>query len=116
MDCRITSLYICVDDMKRAIKFYEEFFDQHVTERDNIYSVFDIHGFRFGLFAYKEVSEPHAFGSNCLPSISFNNVDILKDKLHGKEICFPLTQIKENWVAEVVDSEGNHVEITAPIQ
>ena len=32
MDCRITSLYICVDDMKRAIKFYEEFFDIDLLE------------------------------------------------------------------------------------
>ena len=32
-----------------------------------------------------------------------------------RAICFPLTQIKGNWVAEIVDSEGNHVEIKAPV-
>ena len=114
MNCKISSLYICVKDMERAIRFYEDFFDQPVTERDDIYSVFDIDGFRYGLFAFQMMNEMHSFGSNCLPSISFENVSILRTKLEGKEICFPLTQIKGNWVAEFVDSEGNHIEVTAP--
>ena len=42
--------------------------------------------------------------------------NVLKEKLTGKEICFPLKQIKNNWVAEFVDSEGNHIEITAPAE
>ena len=93
MKCNICSLYICVEDMNRAIKFYEDFFEQPVTERDKLYSIFDINGFRFGLFAYTIVNESHTFGSN----------------------CFPLTKIGRNWVAEFVDSEGNHIEITTPI-
>ena len=115
MNCSISSLYICVMDMDRAIKFYENFFEQLVTERDNIYSVFDINGFRFGLFAQQAVEETHVFGSNCLPSISVDDIETLKCKIKNKEICFPLTQIGDNWVAEFVDSEGNHIEITAPI-
>ena len=114
INCKIASLYICVNDMKRAIHFYEDFFEMAVTEYDETYSVFDINGFRFGLFAYQNMKELHTFGSNCLPSIGVGNVDILKKKLDGKEICFPLTRIKDNWVAEFVDSEGNHIEITAP--
>lgn len=101
--------------MDRAIKFYEDFFEQPVTERDDIYSVFEIKSFRFGLFAYRNVREEHIFGSNCLPSISVENYEILHAKLEGKEICFPLTKIGENWVVEFVDSEGNHIEMTAPI-
>ena len=116
MNCKITSLYICVKDMERAVKFYEDFFACPVTERDEIYSVFDIGGFRYGLFAYQKMNEEHVFGSNCLPSVSFESVDELKYKLVGKEICFPLTRIKNNWVAEFIDSEGNHVEVTAPVK
>ena len=115
MKCKICSLYICVEDMNRAIKFYEDFFEQPVTERDKLYSVFDINGFRFGLFAYTIVNEIHTFGSNCLPSISVESYDILISKIQDKEICFPLTKIGMNWVAEFVDSEGNHIEITTPI-
>jgi predicted enzyme related to lactoylglutathione lyase len=100
--------------MKRAILFYEELFEQPVTEKDEIYSVFDVNGFRFGLFAYEKMKEKHSFGSNCLPSISFGSREVLEHKMCGREICFPLTQIKGNWVAEIVDSEGNHIELTAP--
>ena len=101
MNCKIASLYICVNDMERAIRFYEEFFEQSAVERDKVYSVFDINGFRYGLFAYKAMNEKHTFGSNCLPSIAFEDISTLKKILEGKEICFPLTQIKQNWVAEL---------------
>lgn len=115
MKCAIGSLYICVKDMERAIHFYEALFEQPVTEKDNVYSVFDVNGFRFGLFAYEKMNENHIFGSNCLPSISFESREVLEHKLCGREICFPLTRIKDNWVAEIVDSEGNHIELTAPV-
>ncbi len=115
MKCEINSLYICVKDMDRAIRFYEDLFEKPVTERDRIYSVFDVKGFRFGLFAYREKNEPHTYGSSCLPSVSFDSREVLEKKLSGKEIGFPLTAIKDNWVAETVDSEGNHIELTAPV-
>lgn len=115
LNCNICSLYICVKNMDRAIKFYEDFFEQPVTERNDLYSVFDINGFRFGLFAYQTAGEKHVFGSNCLPSISVDNIETLKLKIQNKEICFPLTGIGNNWVVEFVDPEGNHIEMTAPI-
>lgn len=115
MNCNINSLYICVKDMDRAIAFYEAFFEQPVTEKDDIYSVFNINGFRFGLFAYEKKNEKHDFGSNCLPSISVDNIAVLNRKLQDKELCFPLTKIGKNWVVEIIDSEGNHIEVTAPV-
>lgn len=36
-------------------------------------------------------------------------------QIKNLELCFPLTQINTNWVAGFVDSEGNHIELTAPI-
>ena len=36
MFCKIDSLYICVNDMERAIKFYEEFFEQEVSEKGDV--------------------------------------------------------------------------------
>ena len=108
------SLYICVKDMKRAVNFYEELLEMKVTVYDEIYSVFDINGFRFGLFSYGKMNEPHIFGSNCLPSLDVNSIDILKKKLENLDVVFPLTKIGQNYVAEFKDSEGNHIEITSP--
>ncbi len=114
MSCKIASLYICVKDMNRAVSFYERLFGMSVTEKDEVYSVFEVGSFRFGLFAYEKKGEPHEFGSNCLPSISFESLYLLKEKLKNAEICFELTKIRTNWVAEIIDSEGNHIELTAP--
>lgn len=114
MLCSINSLYLCVENMDRAIEFYETFFEKNVTEKDDIYSVFEINGFRLGLFAYKKMNEKHIYGSNCLPSISVEDLEILKKKIRELELCFPLTRIGNNWVVEFIDSEGNHIELTAP--
>ncbi|MBP5450775.1 MAG: hypothetical protein J6Y16_00905, partial [Treponema sp.] len=111
MNCKIDSLYIIVDDLERAIKFYEQFFEQKILNQSELGGYFDINGFRFHLFAYKKVREPHIYGSNCLPSICFDSLEEMNRKLSGKEICFPVTKIGKNWVAEFVDSEGNHIEV-----
>lgn len=112
----INSLYICVYDMDRAIRFYESFFEQEVTVRDEIYSVFELYGFRFGLFAFEKKHEAHSFGNNCLPSVSMESIDLLNEKIADLKVVFPLTQIGNNWVVEIEDSEGNHVEVTAPVR
>ena len=84
--------------------------------KDNVYSVFNINGFRLGLFAFEKMQEAHTFGSNCLPSVSVENIDIFNKKLKGLKIIFPTTKIGNNWVAEFEDSEGNHIELTTPIE
>lgn len=117
MEFRISSLYICVKDMERAINFYETLLNQTVTERDEVYSVFDIKGFRFGLFDNEKVNERHIYGDNCLPSFEVDNIALIQEKLLllNCTIVFPLTKIKNNWVLEFADSERNHIELTSPI-
>ena len=77
----INSLYICVEDMNRAIKFYTKLFEKEPIK-----------------------NEKHTFGSNCLPSIEMENLDILNFKIKDLEKCFPLTAIGNNWVVEIVDN------------
>ncbi len=113
--CSIDSMYLCVRDMNRAIAFYERFLEMTVTERDSVYSVFDVNGFRLGLFAFERMNEPHAFGDNCLPSVRVENIGELRRKLAGRKTVFPVTRIGGNWVAELEDSEGNRIELTAPV-
>ena len=116
MNVRIRSLYLCVTDMDRAIDFYENFLERPVLKRDEVYSVFEADGFRLGLFAFQKAGEEHIFGSNCLPSIEVEDLETLRQKLSGLPVCFPLSRIGSNWVAEFVDSEGNHIELTAPVR
>ncbi|ROR25328.1 putative enzyme related to lactoylglutathione lyase [Mobilisporobacter senegalensis] len=117
LNYRIRSLYICVKDMDRAIEFYEELLGQKVTERNEIYSVFDIKGFRYGLFANDKTKEKKTWGNNCLPSFEVSDIDFFLKKLEELNcpIVFPLTVIGKNKVLEFADSEGNHIEVTSPI-
>lgn len=103
--------------MQRAIEFYEKLFEQKVTEHDEIYSVFDIQGFRYGLFANQKMNETKIWGNNCLPSLAVNDIDLIQKRLEELKcpIVFPLTTIGKNRVLEFTDSEGNDIEITCPI-
>ncbi len=103
--------------MKRAIGFYEDLLGQKVTEKNDIYSVFDINGFRDGLFANEKMNEVKKWGNNCLPSLEVSNIDLVMKKLEelNCKIVFHLTIIGENQVLEFIDSEGNCIEITCPL-
>lgn len=61
------------------------------------------------------MNEEHTFGSNCLPSIEVDSLEILKSKIKDLQLCFPLTKISDNYVVEFIDSEGNHIELTTPV-
>lgn len=113
----LNSLYICVKDMDRAVNFYEQFLEQKVEEKDDIFSVFNVNGFRFCLFNNSKVNEDVTWGDNCLPSFEVNNMEILLKKLEtlNAEIVFPLTKINKNKVLEFKDSEGNDIEVYCKI-
>ena len=113
LNITLKSLYICVKDMDRAIDFYEHFLEQQVNEKDEIFSTFNIDGFRFCLFNNSKVNEDVTWGDNCLPSFEVNDIQSLIEnlKILNSEIVFPLTKINENWVLEFRDSEGNDIEV-----
>lgn len=113
LQIKLNSMYICVKNMERAINFYEEFFKQKVDIKDEVFSIFNLNGFRFCLFNNGKVNEEVAWGDNCLPSFEVNNIEKLTERLLelNAKIVFPLTKIKNNWVLEFKDSEGNDIEI-----
>lgn len=117
MNIKLNSLYICVQDMDRAITFYENFLGVSVFEKDIILSKFRIHDFYFCLFDNNAVNEKVTWGDNCLPSFEVEDINTLIDKLSSLniEIVYPLTQIKNNMVLEFKDTEGNDIEVYSKI-
>jgi predicted enzyme related to lactoylglutathione lyase len=113
----LNSLYICVKDMNRAIDFYESLLEQSVEKREEVFSVFDINGFRFCLFDNSKVQEKVNFGDNCLPSFEVNDINELISRLEilNAEIVFPVTKINNNLVLEFKDTEGNDIEVYCKI-
>lgn len=118
MNIRINSLYICVKDMKRAIDFYEHFLGQEVTVKDNIFSIFEIDGFRFCLFNNQAVNETVRWGDNCLPSFEVDDIYAVYERVIGLNcsIAYQLKQIGDNMVFEFTDPEGNDIEVYAKAQ
>lgn len=113
----LDSAYICVKDMDRAIKFWEEFLEQKITTRDEILSEFDLDNFKLFLFDFKKAKEKVKYGDNCLLSFKVSDIKETEDKLKklGAKIIFPIIKIGENFVLEFKDSEGNDVEVYSPI-
>lgn len=113
LEIKINSLYICVKNMRRAVKFYEDFLGQKANTVDDIFSVFDIKGFRYCLFFPEGVKESADWGDSCLPSFEVNSIDLVLQKIieMGCPIVFPLKRIGANMVFEFTDSEGNDIEV-----
>lgn len=113
----LNSAYICVQDMDRAIDFYEKFLEQDVDVRDSVFSKFNLNGFNLCLFNPERVKEKVTYGDNCLLSFMVENMADFKKKLDDLkvEVIYPLTKIGNNWVLEFKDPEGNDVEVFSPL-
>lgn len=110
---KLNSAYLCVNDMDRAIRFYERFLEQPIDKKDDLFSIFHFKGFNLCLFHYRKANEQVVYGDNCLLSFEVNDMDRLMEKLNelGVEIVYPLTKIGRNLVLEFKDPEGNDVEV-----
>lgn len=107
-EIKLSSVYVFVKNMKRAVDFYEQIFGQKAKGGG---TEFYINGIRkFWLFDYKAANDNRAnFGHNCLPSFEVSNIKAFMVKLEelNASLVFPLTKIGNNWVLEFKDPEGN---------
>ncbi|MFA6940780.1 MAG: VOC family protein [Clostridiaceae bacterium] len=117
LEFNLNSLYICVNNMDRAVDFYKRLLNINPDTYDQVFSIFNINGFRFCLFNNEKVNEKKSWGNNCLPSFNVNDMNKLMEKLNklNSKIVFPLTKINDSYVLEFEDSEGNHIEAYSKI-
>jgi predicted enzyme related to lactoylglutathione lyase len=110
---KINSLYVCVKDMKRAVSFYEKFFNEKLDDFNEQFSIFDIHGFSFGLFNPEKADEKYVLGNNIVPNINVENVDVVYDRIKkmGIKIALKMTTFNEYKCFQFEDSEGNVIEV-----
>jgi len=110
-EIKLNSFYLCVKDMKRAVKFYEEILKQKAPDENT--GFFVVNGVRFCMYDYQQFNDTVVFGDNCLPSFEVDNIEAFMEKLEELHapIVFPLMRIANNWVLEFKDPEGNDVEV-----
>jgi predicted enzyme related to lactoylglutathione lyase len=112
MKPQIKAIYICVKDMDRAVKFYEEIFDIQVTSHDKRMSLFEFDNITFLLFDPSIDNEKVIFGNNVIPNIEVSNIEetlsFLKEK--NCKIVMPLDTINKYKIFQIEDTEGNIIE------
>lgn len=113
----MNSLYLCVKDMERAVRFYEEFLGKKAEKQEDVFSVFRLGDFRYCLFQPDRVQESVVWGDSCLPSFETDSIGAVMEKVvqMGCPIVFPLRQIGDNMVFEFTDTEGNDIEVYSPV-
>jgi predicted enzyme related to lactoylglutathione lyase len=113
MKPKLESAYIAVENIKRAINFYEWFLERSAAKKSESLYFFNVDGFRLFLFDHNKENEEVKYGDNCLLSFEVDNAEKTKEKIEvrGLKIIFPLTKILDNIVFEFEDPEGNQIEV-----
>jgi predicted enzyme related to lactoylglutathione lyase len=115
----VTYFEIPVNAMDRAIEFYESVFATRLTR-----NTIDDHGMAL---LPADDNRPRASGalaagdsyvaSSSGPRIYFlvDDIDAVmgRAKRNGATIAYPKTSVGDLWVAEIIDSEGNQIALSA---
>jgi len=116
---KINSLYMVVHDRERAKKFYSTLFDCKPFLENKAFVFFDVKGFTFGLFDYKNADESKTLGkhvvmgNNCVPNIQVDDVEAVYERVKNlTEIVKPLIYSShKHRVFYFKDTEGNLIEM-----
>jgi len=117
MKPKLESAYIAVENIDRALNFYEWFLERSSHKKNESLYIFNVDGFRFFLFDHNNENEEIKYGDNCLLSFEVDDAEKTKEKIEelNLKIVFPLTKILDNLVFEFEDPEGNHLEVFSKV-
>ncbi|MCD6398826.1 MAG: VOC family protein [Candidatus Aenigmarchaeota archaeon] len=112
MKPQIKAIYVAVQDMGRAVKFYEDIFDVKVSSKDERMSSFDFENITFLLFNPAVDDEEVSSGNNVVPNIQVEDINKMLELVKSKncEIVMPLKKIEKYLIFQVKDTEGNVIE------
>lgn len=112
MKPQIKAIYVAVQDMDRAVKFYEDIFDVKVSSKDERMSSFDFDNITLLLFNSKIDNEIISSGNNVVPNIQVEDVNKMLKLIKSKscEIVMPLEKIEKYYIFQAKDTEGNIIE------
>lgn len=112
MKPKIKAFYLSVQNMERAVKFYEEIFDEKVSSFGKRMSSFDFDNISLLLLDPNIDGEEVSIGNNAVPNIEVDDaqkmLELVKSK--GCKIVMPLEKIDKYWIFQIEDTEGNVVE------
>ena len=103
---------LTVEDMERAIKFYQKIFQKEPEKKDDRFSYFQLENAKLGLYNPDADGVDVPFGENCVPA--FKTEDIESEHQRLRKIAPEIEEITDNGSYKIFhfkDPEGNMIEI-----
>jgi predicted enzyme related to lactoylglutathione lyase len=111
----VATVWVPVDDMDRAVRFYSETLRLSVSDTGKDWSEIDAGNLMIGLNA-REGTSSHADGGAVITFTPEGGIDAEVDRLSGAGVSFPGGISDHSWgrIAPFKDSEGNDLQLYAP--
>ena len=111
----VANVWVPVEDVERALNFYQNTLGFSVIKQDGPWAEVDANGLNIGLNG----REPEGVQAGGGPVITFQpeeGLEAVVDDLEGKGVEFAAGISEHEWrrVATFKDSEGNHLQLYEP--
>lgn len=112
---RLNSIYVTVENMERALDFYEKFFQMEPEHVEDRYSVFELGEVSFGLYNPEVDGEKAVLGNNCVPDFEVDNIEAEYERI--QKLTDTIDDSIQTYggmsLFQLEDSEGNVLEVYA---
>jgi predicted enzyme related to lactoylglutathione lyase len=111
----VASVWVPVQDMERAISFYNDTLGLSVNKQDDDWAEVDANGLMVGLNG-REGEGARADGGAVISFQPEGEIETAKEELEKAGVAFPSEISEHPWgkIATFKDSEGNDLQLYAP--
>lgn len=110
----LSSVYIGVEDMERALDFYRELFETEPEQIEERFSTFSFDGIDFGLYHAASDGYDLEHGNNCIPNFEVEDVEAAYQRIEHiapKMVHSEILEFGDYRTFHFIDTEGNEVEV-----
>ena len=110
----LSSVYVGVEDMERALNFYRELFETEPEQDEERFSKFEFDAVDFGLYNAGYDGYDLDFGNNCIPNFEVDDVEAAYRRIEQLAPEMVHEEILEFGVYRTfhfIDTEGNEIEV-----
>lgn len=114
IEMRMSSVYVCVEDMERALDFYRDLFEAEPAQEEERFSTFEFDTVDFGLYNAGYDGVDIEFGDNCVPNFEVEDVEAAYRRIERfapEMVHDDILEFGEYRTFHVVDTEGNVIEV-----
>ena len=110
----LSSVYVGVEDMDRAVDFYCELFGTEPEQEEERFSKFAFDAVDLGLYHAGYDGYELEFGNNCIPNFEVDDVEAAYRRIEGiapEMVHDAILEFGDYRTFHFVDTEGNEIEV-----